>query len=67
PQAVEPLIQALKDEDEFVRSHAAEALENIGDARAVEPLIQALKDKERSVRFAAEAALREIRGKKNKS
>jgi len=42
--AVEPLIQALKDEYSDVREEAARALGRIGDKRAVEPLIQALKD-----------------------
>lgn len=41
-RAVEPLIQALRDEDWEVRSGAARALGEIGDARAVEPLIQTL-------------------------
>jgi len=38
---VEPLIQALKDEDSGVRSRTAGVLGDIGDARAVEPLVQA--------------------------
>ena len=29
PRAIEPLIEALKDEDQFVRSHAEYALKNI--------------------------------------
>ena len=48
--AVEPLIQALKDEDSRVRSSAASALGLIGDNRAVEPLIGALKDEDSSIR-----------------
>ena len=45
--AVEPLIQTLKDnKDCEFREKAAEALGEIGDARAVEPLILALKDEE---------------------
>jgi HEAT repeat protein len=40
------LIKALKDEDSDVRaSVVAEALGEIGDARAVEALIEALKDR----------------------
>ncbi|MCK4735463.1 MAG: HEAT repeat domain-containing protein, partial [Methanophagales archaeon] len=42
--AVEPLIQALKDEGGNVRANAAEVLGKIGDESAIEPLIQALKD-----------------------
>ena len=62
--AVEPLIQALKDEDSFVREGAAEALGKIGDKRAVEPLINALKDEDRDVREAAAEALGEIGDKR---
>ena len=53
-RAVEPLIQALNDENKYVREGAALALAEIGDKRAVEPLIQALNDKDENVR--AEAA-----------
>lgn len=41
---VEGLIEALKHKDWRVQWDAAEALGEVGDARAVEPLIQALKD-----------------------
>jgi HEAT repeat protein len=41
--AVVPLIAALQDKNESVRSAAAGVLGQIGDARAVEPLISALK------------------------
>jgi hypothetical protein len=41
-RAVEPLIEALEDEE--VRKHATRALGEIGDDRAVEPLIKALGD-----------------------
>ena len=58
--AVEPLINALKDEDSGVRWKAAEALEEIGDERAVEPLINALKDEDSGVREGAAEALGEI-------
>lgn len=57
---VEGLIKALKDEYEYVRKWAAEALGGIGDARAVEPLIQALKDRARGVRWKATLALGKI-------
>jgi len=56
-RAVEPLIQALKDENWSVRVEAANALGTIGDKKAVEPLIQALKDENWSVRAEAANAL----------
>jgi len=57
---IEGLIKALKDKDEDVGTNAAEALGEIGDARAVEPLIQALKDEHEDVRGEAADALGEI-------
>jgi len=57
---VEGLINALKDEDEDVRTNAAEALGKIKDERAVEPLIRALKNKDDDVREEAAMALGEI-------
>lgn len=59
-EAIEPLIQALKDKDEDVRRNAVEALGKIGDTRAVEPLIQALEDKNADVRETAVEALGKI-------
>ena len=44
-RAVGPLIEALKDSNDWVRFRASQALANIGDARAIEPLIQALRDR----------------------
>ena len=44
PGAVEPLIQALKDDNAVVRQNVAGALRKFNDTRAVGPLIQALKD-----------------------
>jgi len=63
--AVEPLIQALKDKGGGVRWEAAEALGEIGDARAVEPLIQALKDEmwDFQLRAIAKEALEKLKGK----
>ncbi len=58
--AVLPLINALKDESSSVRSGAAEALGEIGDARAVQPLIDALKDESSEVCWRAAWALGEI-------
>jgi HEAT repeat protein len=55
-RAVEPLAQALKDDESVeVRKKAAEALGELGDPRAVEPLAKALKDDE-SVEVREEAA-----------
>ena len=55
--AVDPLIEALKDENFVVRSGAAKALGKIGDARAVDPLIKALQDEYSVVRSSAANAL----------
>ena len=58
--AVEPLIAALKDKNNYVHREAAEALGKIGDSRAVEPLIAALKDWDQDVRYTAAEALGKI-------
>lgn len=42
--AVNPLIQILEGDDNYVRINAARALGEIGDKRAIKPLIQALED-----------------------
>ncbi len=57
---VPALIGALKDKDRRVRWRVAEALGEIGDARAVEPLIGALKDDDWKVRQGAAWALGDI-------
>jgi HEAT repeat protein len=59
---VPKLIEALRDENPWVRLSAAEALGKIKDPRAVEPLIAALKDP-LSRDYVAEA-LEEITGEK---
>ena len=59
-RAVEPLIEALKDDDWNVRVSSARALGIIGDERAVEPLNEALKDDEKSVRESVSIALKEF-------
>ena len=51
------LIQALADEDRWVRYLAADALANIGATNSVDSLISLLRDPEQDVRFAAAAAL----------
>jgi HEAT repeat protein len=58
---VKGLIFALKSKDPAVQYDAAEALGELGDARAVEPLITALKNDELSgVRWKAAEALSKI-------
>lgn len=59
-RAVIPLIDALKDQDVYLRESAAEALGHIGDVRAVEPLINTLGDSQTIVKMAAAKALEEI-------
>lgn len=51
-RAVQPLIDALKDENFGVRAEAARALGGIGDNRAFAPLVAALKESEPDVRDA---------------
>jgi len=63
--AVEPLIQALKDENPRLRLGATSVLGVIGDTRAVEPLTQALKDESEDVRQLAKRALEKIKSRKS--
>ena len=56
--AVEPLIQAMENENPQIRARAAEALGGIKDERAIEPLTRALRDKYSMVRNAARMGLR---------
>jgi len=58
-QAVEPLINALNDENNGVRSNSTIALVNIGEP-AVKKLINALKDKEWHIRSNAAETLGEL-------
>jgi HEAT repeat protein len=58
--AAEFLVQALADEDRWVRYLAADALANIGATNSVDSLISLLRDPEQDVRFAAAAALGKI-------
>ncbi|RMD59060.1 MAG: NACHT domain-containing protein, partial [Nitrospirae bacterium] len=59
-RAVEPLIEALGDDDWRVRERAAEALVKIGDAKAVDALIKALGDDDSWLRWSAAYALVKI-------
>jgi HEAT repeat protein len=61
--AVQPLIKALSDDEEWVRQTAARALGVIGDARAVVPLIKALGDGNKHVRGYAASALDKLEWK----
>lgn len=60
-RAVEPLCQALEDEDEWVRAWTVEALERINDTRAVAPLCRRLEDKNYAVSWRAAKALGRLR------
>ena len=62
-RAVEPLIQALKDEEEDVREEVVWALGRIRNAKAIELLKQATSDKSIHVRKAAAEALANIGAK----
>jgi HEAT repeat protein len=59
PQAVEPLIKLLTQDEEIPSNQkvAAWALGNIGDNRAIEPLIKALNNEDYSVQNAAKTGL----------
>jgi HEAT repeat protein len=56
-EAINQLIQALKDDDCNVRWNAARTLRWTKDAKAVEPLIRALKDEDCNVRWSAAESL----------
>ena len=55
--ATEFLVQALADDDRWVRYLAADALANIGATNSVDSIISLLRDPDQDVRFAAAAAL----------
>lgn len=60
--AVEPLIEALKDKEEYTRACAASTLGVIKDKSAVEPLIKSLReDTDPHMRWMAAQALGEIK------
>ena len=58
--AVEPLVEAMENLDDNLRSRVVEVLGKIGDSRAIEPLIASLKDKDSRVRSKATIALGRI-------
>jgi HEAT repeat protein len=49
PELIEPLIDALLDDSEWVRTYAAIALGKIGDRRAIIPLIRSFSDRNADV------------------
>ena len=59
--AVEPLIAALTNKVAFTRRHAAEALGELGDARAAGPLLALIGDDHRQVRMAAMYAVGKVK------
>ena len=63
--AVNPLIEALKDEEFIVRNNVAWSLGEIGDKRAIKPLTLALKDENKYVRCSVEEAVEKIRNSIN--
>ncbi len=56
-EAVSPLVQLLRDEDEAIRVATCAALGMIADARAVAPLVSLLRDPDEDVRGEAFSAL----------
>ncbi|BCL79577.1 HEAT repeat domain-containing protein [Ktedonobacteria bacterium brp13] len=60
-RAVEPLIEALRDNYSGIRERAVVALGQIGDVRAVEPLIALLSDNDGWVRRQVAVALGQLR------
>jgi HEAT repeat protein len=60
-EAVEALVEALKDPDATVRAAVAAVLAKVGDFRAIGALEEALRDRDADVRRKAEDALRRLR------
>lgn len=61
PEAVEPLMRKLFEDDRNVRILAIWALGRLGDSRAVPSISRALEDESEPVRLAAEGALSRIK------
>jgi HEAT repeat protein len=59
--SVDPMINALKDPNWWVREIAAETLRDLYDVRALDPLTAVLNDSDNRVREAATAALKELK------
>jgi HEAT repeat protein len=59
-EGVKALLPLLGDSDHYVREAAAQALGQLGDARAVEPLLASLGDSDTGVRLAVEQALGQL-------
>jgi len=59
-QAVDPLVEALGDNEPIVRQYAAYALGEIGDKRAIEPLTKMLDDDNADVRTKVSESLKKI-------
>jgi len=67
PRAVGSLIRALNDDKPIVRILTADALGQLGDARAVEPLKELLDDENEEVREVVKEAMKKIRRKTHAS
>ncbi len=63
-QAVDPLMDLLKDPDPSLRQIAAAVLGRIGSERAVDALIESLTDNNSNIRWEATGALGQIRAEK---
>ena len=66
-RAVEAVIVALRDQNAYVRWHAAGALGELKDLRALGPLTTALKDEDELVRTTARRALEETKKAKGRA
>jgi len=59
-EAIEQLLELLKDEHPYVRYRAASSLGQLGNDKAVEPLVKLLRDQDWSVRRSAAWALGQL-------
>jgi HEAT repeat protein len=62
-RAVQPLLEALQDEEQFLMTSAASLIQ-IGDPAAVEPLIELLSNKNEQIRLYASYALGGLRDRR---